>query len=294
MIRRILNIFSSAEITLEIKGRAIKFFSPSDFEFFLAGRTAVPASKIKEMVKYNLEQLKSEARSIKKIEKHFVSIMAKSIEKSDDTDHFFQESDINSFSQDHAWRQIASALNKDNDKTCKLRNIVLVKYLQYLSSRQEVIRCIYAEKKKYENIIRDEQDSQTDKDQPCKETLILDSSLFEDDAPALNDSKFCRIPKGERIPIKLKFDESIPIILSKHKCEIYYNDRLFFVDSIGGKQPVFLGQNKVGRDTSGTIVIDSVFRDVSRLHLVIENAGGGLLKLIDLSSHGTYLPSEFI
>ena len=82
--------------------------------------------------------------------------------------------------------------------------------------------------------------------------------------------------------------------MTKHKCEIEANGEIFFIDQAGRKHVLDLGRNVIGRDASGTVVIDPGLRDVSRMHLVIENLGDNSLQLTDLSSHGTYIPSALL
>lgn len=80
-----LNKFFAKPIEMQIGGQTLKFCSVADFDFCMPGRTAIPSKKITDMVKFSPDQLKKEARTIKDIEKRFVSILSRSIE---DTDSF--------------------------------------------------------------------------------------------------------------------------------------------------------------------------------------------------------------
>ena len=75
-----LNKFFTKPIELIVGEQNLTLNSLTDFEFSLAGRTSVPSKKITEMVKCSLAELKNEARSIKEIERRFVSVLSKSIE----------------------------------------------------------------------------------------------------------------------------------------------------------------------------------------------------------------------
>ncbi|RKZ46803.1 MAG: hypothetical protein DRQ58_07885, partial [Gammaproteobacteria bacterium] len=201
--------------------------------------------------------------------------------------------DTSIFSQDHGWRTIVGALNEGGDELNPFRRVALVRYMQYLSSRQDIIKYLYSEKKKP---TADKQDSNGDTKEgdQFKDTLIFENTLFE---PGSNDPKngeFERMPKGETITTILKSGERIIVMLSKHKCEIEANGQLFFIDQAGRKHVLDKGQNTVGRDSSGTVIIDSGLRDVSRMHLVIENLGNNSMQLTDLSAHGTYIPSVLL
>ena len=134
-----LNKFFSKPIELTIGEQDLKFNSLADFEFSLAGRTSVPSKKITGMVKFSLDELKKEARTIKEIEKRFVSILSKSIEEPESIDRALREMDPQIFSQDHCWRTIISALHDGDEELNEFRRVALVKYMQYLSSRQEII-----------------------------------------------------------------------------------------------------------------------------------------------------------
>ena len=102
------------------------------------------------------------------------------------------------------------------------------------------------------------------------------------------------MPKGEAVTIVLKQGEEIDILLSKHKCKISTKDGFSFTDQVGRKYELKKGRNVVGRDTVSNVMMEPTLRDISRLHLVIENFGDNTLQLTDLSSHGTYIPSRFI
>ena len=56
-----LNKFFAKPLELQIGEQNYKFCSIADFEFSLAGRTAVPSKKITDMVKFSTDQLKKEA-----------------------------------------------------------------------------------------------------------------------------------------------------------------------------------------------------------------------------------------
>ncbi len=278
---------------LSVGEQTISFLSIADFEFCMSGRTSVPTSKITDLVKCSTEQLQKEAHTIKDIEKRFVAILSRSIEKPASISRSLKELDTSIFSQDHGWRTIIGALNEGGNDLNPFRRIALVKYMQYLSSRQDIIKYLYSEKKKP---TADKQDSNDDtkEGEHFKDTLIFENTLFEPSSNGLRNGEFERMPKGETITASLKSGERIIVMLSKHKCEIEANGQLFFIDQAGRKHVLDKGQNTIGRDTSGTVIIDSGLRDISRMHLVIENLGNNSLQLTDLSAHGTYIPSVLL
>ncbi len=143
-----LNKFFAKPLELLIGEQTYKFCSIADFEFSLEGRTAVPSKKIVDMVKFSTAQLMKEAKTIKDIEKRFFKILSKSIEDTSSINQAMRELDTIIFSQDHHWREIIQALNNGDEELNSFRRIALVKYMQYLSARQEIIKYLYSEKKK--------------------------------------------------------------------------------------------------------------------------------------------------
>lgn len=279
---------------LKVGDQTIRFQSIDDFEFSLAGRTSVPTNKITEMVKCTAKELQTEARTIKDIEKSFVSILARSIEDPAGINRSLKELDSSIFSKDHEWRSIISALNDSGDEFNPFRKVALVKYMQYLSSRQDIIKFLYSEKKKPTAERQDSKDDTIQKDK-FKDTLLFDNTIFQQQHNGQKDGiEFERMPKGESIVAVLKPHERIIVMLSKHKCEIEADGQIFFIDQAGRKHALDKGRNVIGRDTNGTVTIDPSLRDVSRMHLVIDNEGNNSLQLTDFSSHGTYIPSALL
>jgi len=284
--------FFSKPVELKVGDQALNFETVTDFDFCLAGRIAVPSKKITDMVKFSTDQLKKEARTIKDIEKRFVTILSKSMEDGTSINRAMRELDPLIFSQDHSWREIIAALNNGGEELNEFRRIALAKYMQYLSSRQEIIKYLYNEKKK---LLREPSDIDAPETSEFKETLLLDNTVFEESADEQKQKKETeRMPKGEAVTVTLEPDEEMEIILSKHRCKIAAKNGIQFTDQAGRTYTLQKGRNVVGRDTVSNIMMEPTLRDISRLHLVIENFGNNSLQLTDLSSHGTYIPPKFI
>ncbi len=281
-----LNKFFSKPVELNIGDQTLRFCSIPDFEFCLTGRTSVPSRKISELVKLSTKKLKNEAVTIKDIEKRFVNILSRSIENPNSINQALRELDPTIFSQDHSWRHIIGALNEGGDDLNPFRRIALVKYMQYLASRQEIIKYLYSEKQSQANGAKAEENEEpSDK---LSGTYILDNTLFEPVKDEKN-GEFERMPKGEVISLLLPAGKNIDIRLSKHRCILSNKNGIEFIDQAGNRHPLIKGRNIIGRDTSSTVKIDSSLRDISRLHLLIENLGDNKLQLTDMSSHGTFM-----
>ncbi len=281
-------------IELLVGEQTLKFSTIIDFEFALNGRTSIPSNKITGLVRFSTIQLKKEAHIIKEVEKNFVSILSKSIEDPNSIDRSLREIDPVIFSQDHGWREIIGALNNsDYEEINEFKRMAIVKYMQYLSARQEIIKYLYSEKIKH--IPNGHSNGDAEDPEGLKTTVILDSTVIAvPQEESKSGDKLERMPKGEAVTIHLLPGKDVNVLLSKHECKLVGGDDIEFIDHEGNHHKLMDGRNVVGRDTVSTIMLDSSLRDVSRLHLVIEKKDKTRLQLTDLSSHGTFLPAKFI
>lgn len=287
-----LNKFFAKPIEIQIGEQLLKFCSIADFEFCMSGRTSVPSKKITDMVKFSTDQLKKEAKTIKEIEKRFVGILSKSIEDTNSIDRALRELDPVIFSQDHNWRDIISGLNKGEEELNPFRRIALVKYMQYLSARQEIIKYMYSEKKRNSN-----EPSDPGEGSAFKDTVILENTVFEpiEKSNTGPNEKYERLPKGEAVTITMKPGEEVDILLSRYECKIYSKDnKIFFEDNEKRSYALENGRSVVGRDSVSTVMMEPGLRDISRMHIVIEKFDESTIQVTDLSSHGTYIKAKYL
>ena len=286
---------------LQVGKQILKFYSIDEFEFCLNGRTSVPSKKITQIFKFSADDLKKEARTIKDIEKKFVSILSHSIEDPGSINRGLKEIDPTVFSQDHNWREIIAALNRGGEDLNPYRRVALVKYMQYLASRQDIIKYFYSDKNRASaaapppetesaqtNLTPEETDN-------FRDTLILEGTVVDSLHGRTNGKTGMeRMPKGEIINVVLTPGKAIDVLLSKHKCKLSLNDGFHFTDQAGNEYELHKGRNVIGRDAVSDIRIDSSLRDISRFHLLIENVGDNCVQLTDMSSHGTFIPDTFL
>jgi len=283
-------IFSSRllpALELQVAEQTLHFVSIADFEFALGGRTAIPSGKINRLVQCSMQELRAEARTIKEVEKRFVDILSRSIEDPKSINRSLRELDPLIFSQDHNWREIISGLNELGDEFDAYRRVALVKYMQYLAARQDIIKYLYSEKKRHTTSNGDRES-----EGELKDTVILDGTLVATTGEDNDDYE--RLPKGESKIIHLPPGQEMDVLLSKHKCKLVNSGGLAFQDDKGKKHKLTEQRNIIGRDALSTVVIDPTWRDVSRKHLVIEVQGENQVLFTDMSSHGTFINSEFL
>lgn len=300
----VLNKLFAKALSLEVGGQEISFSTLAEVEFALSGRTDVPAKKIAEMVGLTLQELRKEAKAIKGIEQQFVEVLSRSIEDPGSITQYLRNLDVHVFSQDHHWRDIMRSLDGKDKSYDELRRIALVKYMQYLRSRQDVIKQTYKVKKREHQLLegRDESANYSDSavegesdDSPSglKDTIIFDSVIIEQQLD--QTSEYSRLPKGEALLVTIGDGQRANIRFSKHSFQIANESGdLVIYDDQDRDYPLQPGKNIIGRDSVCNVVIDNVYRDVSRIHLIIEKVEDGRIRFTDLSSHGTFLPHRFL
>ncbi len=289
------NKLFSKPITLTIGGQSVNFSNVAEFEFSLTGRTEVPSRRIADLMQMSPEELKKEARNIKNIEKQFVDILSKAMESPGSIMQLLGAIDVKVFSQDHNWRDIMTSLRSKDGDYNEMRRIALVKYMQYLNARQELIKHTYSMKRQVAGkpaSLDDEDKAENLKPPAMRETVILDSVVLEQ--PPKQEQSFVRMPKGEPVLVPIRHGEVIDLLLSKHPFKLRANQNLVLIDAVGNEHQLQNGKNIIGRDNVCNVVTPPALRDISRLHLIIEQLSDDSLRLTDLSAHGTFLPPRFL
>lgn len=298
-------------LTIRFNNQELSFSALAEFEFALAGRTEVPASQLGALFARGPEALEHEAGAIKAVEKQLVAILTHAIETQAGVGAHLRSIDPQVFSQDHGWREIMLALRSQDDGYEDLRRVALVKYMQYLAARQDVIKHIYSVKNLQPagagearavssagamGQAREGQGQPLAADEPpaaMRETVILDTLVIE--PSGRKKEHFARLPKGEPVIVPTEPDASIDLLLSKHAFKLDpVLGGMQFVDDAGARHLLHPGKNIIGRDAVCNIVVDAAYHDVSRLHLVIEQLGMRAARLTDLSAHGTFVPAGLL
>ena len=275
--------FFKRPLRLEVGERKLTFRSIADFEFSLSSRSEVPASKVAALVKLTAHDLRREATKIREVEKRFVAILSRSLEEPGSIGRHLHELGHKVFSLDHEWRYIVAALNEQSPDFAEYKKMALVKYLQYLGARQDVLKSIYADK-----IERGAVDSADESSQDFKETVIFE--LSRESTKREDTNQFERLPKGETVAIRFKDNAGMELMLSTNRFKLTPGKPLSLVDEDGNDHVVKAGKNYIGRDVKNEVVINAKYRDVSRTHVIIEPYGSDTALITDLSSHGTFVP----
>ena len=207
-------------LSLTIEGQNYAFQSPQDFEFALNGRTCLPAPKIAALSRLDDNELLREAEAIRAVEQRFAQALSGTLEDITSVGPFLRTMEPTIISQDNSWRSIITALNGIDYVPETYQKIALVKYMQYLTSRQEVVKSLYANR----------QPRSSGEGRPAngsavyrptarfRDTMLINLNDISD--TQCHELSFSRLPKGETVEIELERDHAIDLLLAKHQCRI--------------------------------------------------------------------------
>lgn len=285
-------------LSLELDDKVVNFNGLAEFEFALSSRTEFPVRKVAHLVERPAEELEHVATQIRQVEKRFAEVLTQSLQRPGTIGALLREIEVKLFSQDHDWREIVQALNRRGPEFDDYRKIALVKYMQYLGSRQDVLRSIYMEKVSGTapadappeiNKVSAPRVASADDTQVVS---MRDTAIFDLGALAPEDeSAFVALPRGESVRIRANPGEPLEIKLSGCRCKLLAGRHCYLIDDVGNRHVLQVGPNLVGRHATCDVVLEDQHRSVSRKHLVVEPIGESDILLTDISSHGTFVPA---
>ena len=274
-------------ISLPVGNRVLTFNSVRDFEFALASRTDVPGTKIAHLMRQTDDDLVAEIEGIRDVKRRFVTVLLRSITKNDSISHSLRMLDATLFSNDHQWRAFIAALNADQTIHDAYKRVALVKYLQYLNSRHDVVRAIYRERKK----AKDEPvpDQFAESGHFVRFAQVSEDGLLSPKAPA---GEITRLPKGEKVSLTVRDGDEVYLFLSKQQYKLKRGGGLKLIDENGVEQTLHAGLNVIGRAPDADVRVGTGHKDVSRRHLLIELPDDEMALLTDISAFGTYVEDK--
>ncbi len=275
-------------LELTVEGKKLHFDTIIDFDFALASRTEVPTAKITELVHLSTEELTREATSVRRVEHEFLDILSRSLKQPGTISSLLRRLDLKLFSQDHSWRDMMGALIRQPKRFDDHKQLALVKYTQYLASRQDVLKEVYAHKQREHG---DEEISAADiPEHSFRDTLIF--QIPEQPLEELNPTRLTRLGRGENIRLPLTGQQTIQVVLSRHAFTLTNRQGVVFIDEQGQEFKLREGRNVIGRHPESDVTIDPAYRDISRTHLLLLVHLDASVTLTDLSSHGSFIPAE--
>lgn len=281
-------------LVLRISGCTLKFNSPCELEFALRGRIGLPATKIAHLASLPDNALLKQAEAVRDLERRVKERVARPGPNQAAVHHLLLDLDPSFISRDHDWRSIMQVLRNTDLFYAPYKQVACEAYAQYLSARRAIIKTIHRDRQLQRQTLnaRINASNELSSLPKIKERLLFDLSEFDEVKP--EEKGFSRLPKGKAVEIHLESKQVITLMLGRHRFSLAANSNLRFIDANGAAAILSPGRTTVGRDADSDIVINTTFKDVSRNHLLIETLEPQLIKLTDLSSFGTFVPSSLL
>ncbi len=304
-LRSLFRKRSRKPLVLNLPGKTLVFSSPAEFEFGLASRIEFPVRKAARLVERSDEDLKGMAIKLRAVEKRFAAVFARCLEQPDRIGELLGELESGLLSQDHDWRDIVQALCEHGPEYDDFKNIALVKYMQYLASRQAVLRSIYLEKVQGGLELQSPEPEEQSAGEPMLASVLpisyKETALFDmdqggggvgpdggDDDDGTQTLK--PVPRGETICIRFIDGRELDVKLASHRYKLFPGKHFCLVDDVSGVTHLLRsGRNVIGRHSGNEVVIDPAYLAISRKHVIIEPISENAALLTDISSHGTFV-----
>ena len=312
-LRSLFRKRSRKPLVLDLPGKTLVFSSPAEFEFGLASRIEFPVRKAARLVERDAEDLKAMAIKLRAVEKRFAAVFARCLEQPYRIGELLAELESGLLSRDHDWRDIVQALCQHGPEYDDFKNIALVKYMQYLASRQAVLRSIYLEKVQGGLALQTPASEEESGDAPMLASLLpishKETALFDmdqgggggggvggsdgDDDDGTQTLK--PVPRGETICVRFVDGRELDVKLASHRYKLFPGKHFCLVDDASGVTHLLRsGRNVIGRHSGNEVVIDPAYLAISRKHIIIEPISENAALLTDISSHGTFITPKHV
>jgi hypothetical protein len=311
-LRSLFRKRSRKPLVLDLPGKTLVFSSPAEFEFGLASRIEFPVRKAARLVERDAEDLKGMAIKLRAVEKRFAAVFARCLEQPYRIGELLAELESGLLSRDHDWRDIVQALCRHGSEYDDFKNIALVKYMQYLASRQTVLRSIYLEKVQGGLELQQPTAEEESGDAPMlasllpishKETALFDMDQgggggvggSDDDGDDDGTQTLKPVPRGETICVRFVDGRELDVKLASHRYKLFPGKHFCLVDDSSGVTHLLRsGRNVIGRHSGNEVVIDPAYLAISRKHVIIEPISENAALLTDISSHGTFITPKHV
>jgi len=296
-------------LVLDLPGKTLAFSSPAEFEFGLASRIEFPVRKAARLVERNAEDLKRMAIKLRAVEKRFAAVFARCLEQPHRIGELLAGLESGFLSRDHDWRDIVQAVCEHGPEYDDFKNIALVKYMQYLASRQAVLRSIYLEKVQGGLELQSTGPEEQSADEPIlasvlpisyRETALFDLDQGGDasgdgDGDDEGTQALKQVPRGETICIRFTDGRELDVKLASHRYKLFPGKHFCLLDDVSGVTHLLRsGRNVIGRHSGNEVVIDPAYLAISRKHVIIEPISENAVLLTDISSHGTFITPRHV
>ena len=289
-----LKRFLERPVQLQIGAGQLRVKNSRELEYALSGKTALSSNQVAALGGLDDAVLARELDAYQLMEQRIVGALSR---PGNGIDAFLEQLDLEDVSDDHDWRAIFAALRGLEESGESYKKSALVKYVEYLTSGQEVIRTIRANRfggvmPSSPRAVPEQTGSRME-----RQSLIYDLedlSGIDSSESQRNNDNFARLAKGETLEIRFGPHQSLALLMAKYRFTLVSGNPFLLFDETGHDLKLRVGKNIIGRSSQCDVVLDAAYGAVSRKHLIIEIDESGTVKLTDISTLGTLVPNGFV
>lgn len=262
------------------------------FEAILRSRTERSADDMVEFMSVDEKEIRHAAASVTQTLKRFAKAIVDSMEDPSSVNDFLRELDIKLIAKDHDWREIFAGIAEKGDGYEPHKRVLIVKYLQYLSTRKRLLAHVLARRMSLDDTgehARYRQDAAMER-RVREADDMLETATLGFTVP----DEFERLQTGESIQLDVPENSTVDLMLAKHVYRLSASGGLKLISPDGNEQPLKEGRTMIGRHPECDVVTDRNFRDVSRVHVIVEWNQEPRVRVTDLSTLGTFIPTDAI
>ena len=290
MLKRLLE----RPVQLQVGAGLLRFRNSRELEYALSGKTAPSSARVAVLGGLDDAVLARELDAYQVMEQRIVSAMSN---PGNGIDTFLARLDLDDVSDDHDWRGIFAGLRALDGSGGSYKKSALLKYLEYLTCGQEVIRTIRANR--FGGGMASDSRPAPDKAAPRveRQALIYDLEELSGSEPSesmRNNDQYARLEKGETLEIQFGAHQSLALMLAKYRFTLVSGDPYLLFDDSGHDLKVRVGKNVIGRSSQSDVVLDAAYGAISRKHLIVEIDESGRVRLTDISTLGTFVPKDYV
>lgn len=273
-------------IELVLEGRRLHFRAPDELGVALRPRTEVTAAFARHNARLGVEVLQVELEQTRRLHRRLTEVLQWCFETGEPVATAWREFEEASFVDEHQWRAILKALG-GADTPDAYRRVTLVRFMRYLESRCAALEEAVGGARKHPRSrpvlgLDEERSDKARRRQDAGEDISFTS--------VKRSVLYRRLPPNRAVELSLEAGEAVPLYLAHLRVRLVAVDGGWVIkDEHGLEVELREGRVIVGRADDCDVVLRHAPVDVSRYHLAIERTDDEL-RLIDLSSQGTYLP----
>lgn len=267
-------------LVLDTGKGVLTIYSTYDFDFALAGRTNPSTAKVSEFMVSTSNSLKADEEKNTDIVAELTELLVKGIKYPNLILPTLKKFKPDMYTADNNWRPLITTLIDKGDDYIPLIRVALLNYVKYLQSCNQTIT----------TIISSQPDNKSERNSSDPMVTDVTRSIKSSDYY----KGYTRINKNSPFILVCQEIQSVELLMAVHSCQLIVGDVWQFVDPHNNSHTLQTGRHIIGRDPLNDIVMDASLTDISRVHLFIELLDNVTVRFLDVSLHGTFIPSGLL